>query len=976
MTNFVLALILALMATLGWLTYQKLNQSAEAEQWVRHTHQVIEQLDELLISFIDIETGQRGFVLTGDQTYLEPYDANISQVFGKLSKFAILVTDNPSQRKIYDLLVPLVTQKVSELGKTIKLRQSKGFEAAKELIISGRGESAMDNIRTLIAEAKMNENILLFERSKKNAAFNQGTLHAVVLTDVVGCLLLITLVFSLNREIRKRQLSEWKLLVQNNQLNDLVAQRTEELFNEKVILDEALNAANAGVWVWDTRTDKSTWSEHLWRLYGLKPNSGIESYDFWLRTVHPDDQPIVAEKIKIAVETQGELSLEWRLVPMVNGTSKWLMLLGSPVLDRFDKLMVYRGIVVDITERKALENASREKERLLADSQSVANIGSWRLAIGTGEITWSKEAFRLYGLAPDTESAPGWEQFLDLLHPDDRRSMEGWFNSCLAGQQPAPLDFRTNPTNGKVRWLRGIGKLETGLNGEPLCMLGTVQDITKMKELLQAQDQRKVELENALAELQHQKYALDQHSIVATTDKKGSITYVNEKFCAISGYSQQELIGQNHRMINSGFHPTSFFTDMYRVIASGKTWTNEICNRAKDGSLYWVLTTIIPFLDNREKVSQYISIRTDITARKRIEDELRASESRIRLATGTTGVGIWEWNVLTNKILWDAQMFHIYGVNPTPDGFVDYIAWSGNVHPDDLLSQEQQMQDTIQLQKTNSREFRILRANDKACRHIHAVETTRTNRMGQVEWVVGTNFDISENKKANALLQAAYDEKEVLLKEVYHRVKNNLQVVSSLINLQARAVKNDEALSLLKQSADRIKAMALVHEKLYQTKDLAKIDFNNYIGSLVESLRYSLNIPLSQIKTTVHVNDVYLDIDKAIPCGLIINELLSNALKHAFPQDQHGNIDISFTNDQHEFTLMVSDNGIGLPEGLDIKTCTSLGLQLITGLVTNQLKGRISIEQDSGVSFIIHFPVTSMKPQEFINDPVYEPTTS
>ena len=383
-----------------------------------------------------------------------------------------------------------------------------------------------------------------------------------------------------------------------------------------------------------------------------------------------------------------------------------------------------------------------------------------------------------------------------------------------------------------------------------------------------------------------------------------------------------------------------------------------------NGNDCWWLVTKFVFedLDGKKFIG---GLGIDITERKQAELALIDSESRIRLATETTGVGIWEWNLTTNKVHWDTQMFSIYGAEPSPDGFVDYTTWSERVLPEDLPEQEALMHQAIMRGGINNREFRIRRPNENECRYIQAVETARANDKGEIEWLVGTNFDITDSKTASMKLKAAFNEKEVLLKEVYHRVKNNLQVVSSLINLQARAVKNEEAKNLLRQSADRVKAMALIHEKLYQSDDLAKIDISHYLKTLADSLLYSYNIPPGQIKIIPQIIEAFLDIERAIPCGLIINELLSNNLKNAFPQGQAGIIEISLSQEGNEYRFVVADNGIGLPEGLDINNSPSLGLKLISGLAVNQLKGRIAIDRNHGTAFTIHFPVEFHEAKRF-----------
>jgi len=224
--------------------------------------------------------------------------------------------------------------------------------------------------------------------------------------------------------------------------------------------------------------------------------------------------------------------------------------------------------------------------------------------------------------------------------------------------------------------------------------------------------------------------------------------------------------------------------------------------------------------------------------------------------------------------------------------------------------------------------------------------------------VLSSIIDITERMVANDKLKQAVNEKEILLKEVYHRVKNNLQVVSSMINLQARNVKHDLARDLLQQSADRVKSMALLHEKLYQSKDLTRIDFKAYVHSLVDYLMFGHGDSSARIRVGLQIEDVFLDVDTAIPCGLIINELLSNALKHAFPDNRPGRIDISFRHDQNEYVLEVADNGIGFPPGLDFKQSSSLGLQLVTTL-TNQLLGHITLDRNHGSIFTIRFDENS-----------------
>jgi len=221
--------------------------------------------------------------------------------------------------------------------------------------------------------------------------------------------------------------------------------------------------------------------------------------------------------------------------------------------------------------------------------------------------------------------------------------------------------------------------------------------------------------------------------------------------------------------------------------------------------------------------------------------------------------------------------------------------------------------------------------------------------------VLGTIIDITDRKQAEKQLKSSLKEKEVLLQEIHHRVKNNMQIISSLLNLQSRYIKDDKVSDMFKMSRDRIRSMALIHEKLYQSKDLAKINFAQYIQSLTIHLLHTNNASAEKIKLNADVTDVFLDINKAIPCGLIINELLSNSLKYAFPQNKKGNIHIQLSAGKNgNVCLEVSDDGIGFSEKVDFHKPDSLGFQLVNDLV-EQLGGTLKLDSSGGTSYQISF---------------------
>jgi len=220
---------------------------------------------------------------------------------------------------------------------------------------------------------------------------------------------------------------------------------------------------------------------------------------------------------------------------------------------------------------------------------------------------------------------------------------------------------------------------------------------------------------------------------------------------------------------------------------------------------------------------------------------------------------------------------------------------------------------------------------------------------------IATIIDITASKRVEEQLQGSLAEKEVLLKEVHHRVKNNLQMISSLLDLQSDYIRDEQSLAFFRDSRDRIKTMALVHEMLYNSKDFTSVDFNGYVESLTAHLSLSHIEDSDRVSLKLDISDLSLDIEDAIPCGLIINELISNSLKHAFPGGRRGEIAVAcHAGNGGLVTLEVRDNGVGLPAGLDFRNTETLGLQIVN-LLTKQLRGTVELRIDRGVSFTVHF---------------------
>jgi two-component sensor histidine kinase len=221
-------------------------------------------------------------------------------------------------------------------------------------------------------------------------------------------------------------------------------------------------------------------------------------------------------------------------------------------------------------------------------------------------------------------------------------------------------------------------------------------------------------------------------------------------------------------------------------------------------------------------------------------------------------------------------------------------------------------------------------------------------------YMVMVAHDITERKEFENALKSSLAEKEVLIREIHHRVKNNMQIISSLLSLQKQYVNDEEAVNVLKESQNRVRSMAMIHEKLYRTRNFSEIDFADYIMSLVTDLFYSYGVDSNRIKTNIILEEVMLGLETAIPCGLILSELVTNTLKYAFPNHAKGEFRIELHVMDGLYSLIISDNGVGIPENINFNETDTLGLRLVNSLV-DQLEGTIELGRKNGTEFKIIF---------------------
>ena len=345
---------------------------------------------------------------------------------------------------------------------------------------------------------------------------------------------------------------------------------------------------------------------------------------------------------------------------------------------------------------------------------------------------------------------------------------------------------------------------------------------------------------------------------------------------------------------------------------------------------------------------------------RRLEElvaELGVSEERYRSIFELAAVGIAHVSLEGRFVRLNQRFCEIVGYT---SGEMLRLTFQDITHPDDLAADLKLVGRTLAGEIDNySMEKRYFR-KDGSIVWINLTVSLARDEKGEPLHFISVIEDMTRRKRAEVALKSSLEEKDVLLREVHHRVKNNMQVISSLLNLQARTIESPQLQKMFQESQSRVRAMAMIHEILYESGDLSGIDLDGYVTKLANSLIRIYGADANNIRLDVDAEEITLGIDETVPCGLVLNELLSNSLKYAFPDGRPGVIKIrAHSTEDGEVVLRVSDDGVGMPADLDIRATESMGMSLVVGLVENQLGGRLELDRDKGTCFTIIFSLDS-----------------
>jgi PAS domain S-box-containing protein len=399
---------------------------------------------------------------------------------------------------------------------------------------------------------------------------------------------------------------------------DITKEKEAELnlINSNKLFDESQSIAKTGSWKFDLFTKDLIWSKGNYKIFEFEELPANKLYEAYRKILRPEALVQLDKAIEKSVTTGQDFEF-LNNIEFSNNRVKYILTLGQIIKNEFGDVIGAQGSTQDITEKMLAEQNLVDSNKLLDESQSIAKIGSWKFNLITKDLLLSKGHYAIFELN-NVSADQLYNKYRDRIHHDDIQLLDKLDENVIKTGEDYKTNYRIVFPDDRIKYIQEIGQPFKNEKGEIIGLQGSILDVTE-KALAEQKIAEKAK------EINDIRSALDESTIVTITDQKGVITFVNDKFCSVSKYSKEELIGQYHYVDNPEYQLNQFIKNIWKTIANGKVWKGDIKNRAKDGSYYWVDSTIVPFLDDQGKPYQYIAISSDITEQKLAKQKLSSA---------------------------------------------------------------------------------------------------------------------------------------------------------------------------------------------------------------------------------------------------------------------------------------------------------------------------------------------------------------
>ncbi|MBD3615744.1 MAG: PAS domain S-box protein [Gracilimonas sp.] len=496
--------------------------------------------------------------------------------------------------------------------------------------------------------------------------------------------------------------------------------------------------------------------------------------------------------------------------------------------------------------------------------------------------------------------------------------------------------------NGESFWIRISIAPVFDENNEIQNYIGIQEDITERK-LAELQAEQNSKVLEAISE--------QANFSIFLKDGEGRYLYVNPEWRRQFGLDKKTVVGKTASQLLDKNIARALKSQDRMVLKENKPVLGQELITNGHGPKYYAISKF-PVKGISGIKKGIAGIAADITEFKLIEEKIKKSESRLNLAQRIGNIGSWELNLEENELVWTDEIYRIFEIDPDQFG-ASYESFLDLIHPDDREIVDQAYTDSLQNNTPYHIKHRLL-FPDGRVKHVEEHGETFYNEEGIPIRTIGTVQDITESKLIQKQLEDSLHEQTVLLLEIHHRVKNNLALVSGIMQLQAFETTNKETQKFLADGQSRIKSIAIIHELLYQSKSFSKVNLKENFLKMIEHTRHAMNSNV-KIDVDLDLQNVSININQAIPCSLILNELLTNVYKHAFKNRPHGIIELSLKEKNEMVEIKIRDDGNGLPGDFNLEKPSSLGLTLIK-TITQQLDGHLEYSSDKkGTQFKLTF---------------------